>query len=282
MGELLLIAKVLQAAYQVYQTAVSLLNPDPTSVRDLYNRIVALEIDVAALTTDVQNLTYELRRAEVIEITREVDAQRAATLASMQYTIDHPGDTAGEVTALTSANALSIQSFYTFPGRTDKSPDRFDPRAALPSFLEAVNTWLVLRRMNHSNWTDESRNAVLGFASRLDDIVAAIRGGVVCVETYSSYDHPLVRRPPPPRIPPIIPPDPPVPPEPPPTEPRCHHTISCLDRMREATEYLLNEDTRGYCANDGSEINPTQAGVYLNSYYMPDKLQQISQGWRAF
>ena len=280
--ELLLIAKVVKAAYDSFQTIQSwLAPPDPATIRELYNRVVALEIDVARLTRDVENISYELRRAEAIEITRAVDAQRAAYTAALQYSIDHPGETSDEVAALSAALALASASFYMFPGRTASSPDRFDPRAALPSFLEAVNTWLALRKVNGSAWTPTSENALLNMASSLEGIIAKIRAAVVCIETYMSYDHPLQPPPRPPRIPRPLPPDPGPPPPAPPTEPRCHHDIACHDGMREETVYLLARVTKGYCGEDGSAINADQAKQYLDSYYMPDKLQAIADGWRA-
>jgi hypothetical protein len=288
MGELLLIAQVLKAVYEYFKFVQSLAAaPDPATLRELYIRVVGLELHVARLSRDVENLAWQVRRGEVIQITRAVDAQRAAYKAALQYTMDHPGTTAGEVTALAAANALASASFSTFPGRTDKSPDRFDPRATLPSFLEAVNAWLALRKTSNSSWTETSKEALLGFASRLDAIIAGIRSSVECIERYTSYDLSVVS----PWVDPyLVIEDPPslavyewIPPE-----PRCGHVVMCFDSMRENVEWLVSEDTLGYCEITGSKpwvsvsnSNGFYKQSYLDAYYMPNRLQEIAQGWRA-
>jgi hypothetical protein len=277
-AELIAAAKLIQEAYAFSQSVDKLINPDPTTIRELYFRLGQVEIEIAEFSRLLENITYEARRAEVIEIVRAVDGQRALSAAALQYSVDHPGDTSSEIPALSAAIALSSDSYYTFPGRTAGSPDRFDPRITLPSFLNAVSTWLALRQLNASPWTDNARNSLARLADALDSCIRRIEANVTCVERWSSFDRiadtggsGLGREH-----------------EDLPTfESCCSQVITCIDHMAESGQVLFSELTVGSYCNPGSgpedieNFNDEGKRGYLTEHYMPGRLREIADVWRT-
>jgi hypothetical protein len=276
-AELLAIAKLIKDAYEAYEAVRKLLDPDPATIRELNTRLTGLEQQVDVISRVVENLTYELRRSEAIQITRAVDDQRAAYTAALTYAADHPDDTAAEVTALAAALALASPSYYTFPGRTAGSVDRFDPRATLPSFILAVSAWLAIRKMNSSPWTATSKDTLSKLAQNLESYIRQIEAGVDCTERYTSFDSPIDRphRDPFPTI--LDPNDPPPPP--PPTNPACRHVIACMDSMAVSYEVLLMEESDGYCVFDGSSMHAQGKVDYLTKYYEVPSLRSVLASW---
>jgi hypothetical protein len=273
--------QLMKAAYEIYVTVDKLTNPDPATIWNLYNSIVGTEIAIVRISRDLENITHEVRRSQAIEINRAVDGHRAAYTAALVFSADHPGDKAGEVAALTASLALSSPSYYTFPGRKAGSPDRFDPRATLPSFLIAVSTWLAIRKMNSSAWTTSSRDSLSQLASSLESHIGRMEQSVVCLEKYSSYDHPLYPPREPPRILEPLPAEPPQEVEQPPiTEPRCHHSITCIDSMTESDETLFYEDSAGDCGGNGWSFNDQSKAAYLDKNYQLAQLRDIARSWR--
>lgn len=278
-SELITAAKLIKTAYDLYEWVRESVNPEPGMMWELRSRINMLESEIVRISRELENITYEVRRSDAINITRAVDGQRALYTAAIVYSIDHPGDTAGEIPALAASMALSLPSYYTFPGRTAGSPDRFDPRATLPSFLNAVSTWLAIRQMNSSVWTTNSRDSLSQLADSLESHIRRIEGSVSCVETIGTYfDIPT-----PPRIPDLIiipSPDPDPPPEPPTFEQRCRHQIVCMDSMTESGETIFYEDRPGPCEVDGTTFDEQNQTSYLERNYLPARLRDIAQSWR--
>lgn len=272
------VVTVVKAMYQVMEFLKSITDPEPATIRELYNRLNSVELDVRKLESDVANLTHELRRGAVIDLTRDIDAQRAAMNAAVIYAADHKGDTASELSALTAAIALGHDSFYTFPARVAGGADRFDSRAALPSYIEAVSSWILLRRYNGTASTPTSKDTLIRFSNILSGLAHRIRGAVTAVEVYTSYDHPLTP-PPKPRFPPrkLEPGE--EPPPPPPTERRCSHVIYVVDPMAESTTYQLKETTVGDCGNSQRPHDAAKQ-KYLDDAYLPDRLDDIVAYWR--
>lgn len=276
-------AGLVAQAYELYEFVSRLTWPEPATIRELYNGLNQVEIAIVRLSRDLENISYEARRAEAIEITRAVDAQRASYIAALQYSMDHPGDSAAELPALAASIALSSPSYYTFPGRTAGSPDRFDPRATLPSFINAITTWLAIRKINSSQWTETSRETLLALAKSLESHTDRVESSVDCIERFSSYDRAIDPPREPPRFLELEPAEPPLE-QPPVTEPRCSHTIVCMDAMTESGDVLLTENTPGYCGFEPgttTSFDERSKRTYLDTYYMPGRLRELAQQWRT-
>jgi len=276
-AELIAAAKLIQEAYAFYQSVDRLINPDPATIRELHFRLGQVEIEIAGFSRVLENITYEARRAEVIEIARAVDGQRALSAAALQYSVDHPGDTSSEIPALSAAIALSSDSYYTFPGRTAGSPDRFDPRMTMPSFLNAVSTWLALRKLNASPWTDNARSSLARLADVLDSCIGRIEANVTCVERWSSFD----------RVDDAQGSGLPGHEDDPTFVSCCSKVITCIDHMAESGQVLFSELTVGSYCNPGSgpesieNFNDDGKRDYLAEHYMPDRLREIADVWRT-
>lgn len=266
---------VLKALYDYIQSS------SPMSPGNLLkNQVLGLERGLVLLRHQVEDVTYELRRGEVIDLNRDVAAQNANVAAALQFADEHPGDDSAEIPALSAALALANPYFYIFPGRTPKSPDRFDPRSALPAFLQAVNAWLSIRNANGASWTPSSRRNLLDIATALETIVQQILASIEAVEVYKSAD--IVIRPKnPPRIPPR-PRDPDEPPAQPELVPVCNHYIIYTDRIRETVEYNPFRQVVGsHCDSDSTIFLPAETQVYVETNYATAMLTQIVAKWRS-
>src|SRR5262249_36306322 len=139
---------------------------------------------------------------------------------------------------LEAAHALGSPAFSALPGRTAGAPDRFDPRASLPSFIEAVESWFAIRSSGGTPWTVTSQQTAAEFGGRLLDITAQMRSSLRFDEVWQDFtrvvkdDDP--RPPQRPRPPQPLSPDPP-PPRTYVTEPACNHRLTCSDDMEGET-----------------------------------------------
>lgn len=159
---------------------------DP-ELQELSLRIGSLEVDVKELERFTVNITHEVRRQAALQLTRDLDQTRALVQAALFYALmPHYGHEA-EVDALAAAIALKSHSFYTFAGTTPSSPDRFDPRAAVPSYLEAVTAWIAIRKLNGSPFDEPTREKLGGFADRLTEIANNVRRSISCAGGCQDY-----------------------------------------------------------------------------------------------
>jgi hypothetical protein len=264
----------------VTQAVDKLISPgDPISLRDLYNKVVSLEVDLQTLETGVTNLTYEVRRGEVIALVRDVDAQRGALTAALNIAADHPGNLPAEEAALAAAHALASPSFTTLPPLAAGATDRFDPRLTLPSFVLAVKTWLAMRSAANEPWTATSQQDLAGFAQRLTDITAGMRASLTCSETWDRVETAVC----PPGVPiHIQPPKEPIdPPNPPACDPvtYCAHTVVCTDWMAwEGKSW--GERLDGECPSDGTTIAELNRANRIAAYQIAT-YEALAAQWKA-
>ena len=156
-------------------------------LRELRVRIDGLEADVKELERDIANLTHVARREAALSLARDIDQTRALVQSALFYApMPHYSHDA-EAKALVAAIALKSHSFYTFAGTTTSSPDRFDPRAAVPSYLEAVTAWVAIRKLNGSPFDDPTRMKLGEFADRLTEIANTVRGNISCTGGCHDY-----------------------------------------------------------------------------------------------
>jgi hypothetical protein len=264
----------------ISQAVDKLIQPsDPISLRDLYLKVVSLESGFQALEAGVANVTYELRREEVIALTRDIDAQRGAVRSALDIAADHPGSLSAEEAALAAAHALASPSFTTLPPRADGATDRFDPRLTLPSFVLAVQTWLAMRAAANEPWTATSQQDLASFAQRLTDITAKMRASLICTETWTQFDTAVCAPTKPGHV--IPPPEPLDPTDPPvcPIETFCSHTVVCKDAMA-VDGQSWGERLDGECVDNSTTIADSNRANRIEAYKIAMH-EALAAQWKA-
>lgn len=131
-------------------------------------RLSSLESAVAQLGQQVADLSWVERRDAVLGMNRDMAIIRGDLSSALFNIRETPSMWSGpETTAMAAADGLVSDSFYYFPGPTAGSPDRFDPRATVPTFMEAVDTWLTVRATAGLDMTDAARAKLQGYAATL-------------------------------------------------------------------------------------------------------------------
>jgi hypothetical protein len=251
---------------------------DPITLRNLFLQVVSLENDVQKLEGQVVDLSFEERRQEALDLARSVDEQRAQFEAALQTAADHPQDIAPQTQALGAAKALAKQTFYALPGHTAGSQDRFDPRAALPSFVMAVDSWLAIRAVAQAPWTDTARQDVAAFAARLSEITSQMRASLGCQEVWQDFERISCPKTPRPKILRLQPPEPPEPPVCT-SAPACSHRLSCTDKMQDETN-ATGQRTEGICMSH-TTTNAQQNLARRLADYQVERFEAIARGWLA-
>ncbi|MGJ4945045.1 hypothetical protein ACQR1W_31080 [Bradyrhizobium sp. HKCCYLS1011] len=251
-------------------------------MRDLYLKVVSIEIDLHDLEGQVANLSFEQRREEALALARAVEQERAQVYAALDVAADRPGDSAALAQALAAAHALASPTFYTLPGRTVGALDRFDPRSALPSFVVAVEVWLAIRASANEQWTDVSRQDVTGFAARLLQITAQMRDSIHCEEAWQNFVRfscpkpdkggphiplPMPRDRNPPDAPNCVP------------SPACNHRLSCTDEMNAETN-ATGKTSDGTCPADTAANARSNRAIRLADYQV-EMYETIARRWLA-
>jgi hypothetical protein len=256
---------------------------DP-ELRELSLRIGSLEADVKELERKIANLTHEVRRQVAIQLTRDLDQTRALVQSALFYALMPQYSHDAEVDALAAAIALKSPSFYTFAGTTPSSPDRFDPRAAVPSYMEAVIAWVAIRKLNGSPFDDLTRMKLGEFADRLTEIANTVRGNISCAGGCHDYwKYPEVTNPlscTKPILSPILSPDE-IPQDSCPPILMCGCQASCWDAMsqRGATISPWTDHPPQDCPASWDE--PDYEIALENDDYAANLLEQMVALWRA-
>lgn len=263
----------------IYDWMATPRSPEANDIIALKNLMGRVEADIRSIETTVSDLTYEERRQEAISLTRDVDAARASVSAALVLASDNPGSEAAEAQALEAAFSLASPSFMTFPAQRAGFLDRFDPRAALPSFLLAVDSWITIRSAAGRPFGPAAQQAVAQFSGRLLDVSDDIRAAVNCSEEWHEAQRAIVPRaghPSPfPRV--LAPGEKPLKPDwEPGTKTVCVHTISCWDFEPFAAGKV---ETDGKCHTDGT-LAATNKEHRLADYQL-DRLAQTAANWRA-
>lgn len=256
--------------------------PPSAEILALRAAATSLEIRLNNLEAQVANLVYEERREEALALARAIDQARAAVAAALNIAADHPGDIAAEAQALNAALALQSPTFSSLPGRAAGAAERFDPRAALPSFIFAVDTWLAIRAAANEPWTDASRQQVDNFASHLLQTTARMRASVVCSEVWEDYERVVTPSPPhgPAHLPTtLLSTDSPTIPTGPMTEPACNHRLSCTDSM-EAETVATGKTMAGKCESHSTENAKSNVARRIADYRL-DETEAHAHGWRT-
>jgi hypothetical protein len=257
--------------------------PPSAEILALRAAVTSLDIRLNNLEAQVANIVYEERREEALALARAIDQERAAVAAALNIAADHPGDIAAEAQALNAALALQSPTFSSLPGRAAGAAERFDPRAALPSFIFAVDTWLAIRAAANQPWSDASRQQVDNFASHLLQTTARMRASVVCSEVWEDFER--VVTPPTPHGPAhsrptiLLPTDSPTNPPGPMTEPACNHRLSCTDSM-EAETVATGKTMAGKCESHSTENAKSNVARRIADYRL-DETEAHGRDWRS-
>jgi hypothetical protein len=271
------LAPIIAVFCKVTDKLVTLSQPnEPTTLRELNLKVVSLDIDLRELEGQVAALAFEQRREEALALARAIDQERAHLQAAIDIAVDHPNDIAAEAQALGAAQALAKPTFYTLPGRTVGAADRFDPRAALPSFVVAVDGWLAIRAAAKVPATPTSRQNTAEFAARLNQLTAQMRASVHCEEVFHNFERFNCPRPKPPRI------RRPGDPEPEPTpeclpSAACNHRLSCTDEMEDQTS-ATGTTTDGTCPGSTTANAQRNRATRLADYEL-EKFEAIAKLW---
>lgn len=216
------------------------------AANELDRRFRELEGQIHNLGVDVANVTYESRRQAVLEMTRDLDTVRAELRSALRFS--DQGEAWG------AADALSQSSWYYFAGRTVNSPDRYDPRMAVPSYIEAVTTLVAIRRKLGLSPTDPSFQwAMADFVFRLQDKANKIWEANRCYDEQRTRT--INRR------------------------PECYQYTRCEDDIAEKKDSFNTRSTVGRC-DTRSEYNFDISRGRARKYG-PEELQDIASQWWA-
>lgn len=269
------IGEIIGAVVNMIMTVIDKMHEhdQDTALATLSEQIIRLDSDLRALENEVVNVTYIARRSEVISLQRDVDTQRAFIVTSINQHKDRkrmglPSTSDDDVWR--SAAALANPSYYTFAGSTAGSPDRFDQRMTLSTFLMAVDAWIALRLSNGKSWTPEAASDVRRFADYLDWIAATINSKIQCRDCYSSelicdeafgkgsmadYGPRCI----------VV----------------CDGSIQCTDSIRQITEVIKDYDCRRPAGTADCVEKPDIATRLATSLYDVARLRQIAAAWRG-
>jgi hypothetical protein len=234
-------------------------NNHDLEITDLNLRLKGIENQLKDLETAVSGVVFAEKQSEALGVIRDVDAQRQQTFAALDIIASFPWMWAGPLTAAeAAAGTLSQPSYYTFAGRTPSSPTRFDPRAAAPSFVEAVYGWIGVRAIAGLPLDDAARQRLAGYAQFLNGIAAQIRSSVVCNKTISARRNKT--------------------PSGAPGAWHCKTVVTCQDAINETTTTPFLQDRGGPCSGTGTWYDAAYSAAGARTYG-PDQLDQIAASW---
>lgn len=154
-------------------------------LRRLNDKMDILESRIKAVQLEVLNLSYWIDWFIHDRKLNAVNQIRSGVLSSVTIHNDKKamGSSSNEdETILRLANQIKDDStFYSFPGRAARMPDRFDHRFAIPTFIFAVDAWFAVRKSTGKAWNDAIKTNARQWATHLDWVASQIEVQVYCI-----------------------------------------------------------------------------------------------------
>ena len=247
---------------------------------EVRGRLDQLEEDMRTLRQTVTDLSWRIEESD------RQNRARALTfpMANAKAAMERPNAQEAEWSLYTDGLALQEWTWYSWPGRTQNTADRFDPRGAAPQFVLTVIAWLKIR--DHQNFSaDDTRSKVPQFANHLTEIAARTRQQVHCEDRCDAGWFPPSNC----RVPILSPiPSPLEPgqslPDECPLRFQCTCMQGCLDRIDGSNTLSIRESPLfegGTCDSPPPESAVQLKEDLLRSKYSTQFFEETADGWRA-
>jgi hypothetical protein len=225
-----------------------------------------LDWQVRDLQNQLTNLSYWAKRGDDIRRIESINDKRIAVKNALEGILAHPESPwTYENTARIAAEQLGEWTYYTYAGRSATSPDRFDPRGIVPSFIWAVTEWVAIRE--RAGWALDatSRDKLVDYAYKLFALADRTTASITCYDEQEQEGGECAEERPRPCTPLA-----------------CRHTKWCWDAIGERTITLEVSSWRGRCNQVFSNLDSGLSQYVSNRDYGTNYVYDVGWHWLTY
>jgi hypothetical protein len=219
-----------------------------------------IEGKLDTIEDEVVAVSNEQKKQELRGVQRDIDRDRSQKVQAVLLKLRDTPSLANSLEVDPSGVALTYakDSFYFFSGPNSINLTRFDYRLALPTLMEAVDTWLEVHKIGRLPLTQDDRNQLRAYAGVLDRVVSRINSNVSCWTHQTSGKVVINGQ----------------------KKQACSHTPVCVDKIRVTSSTGTTTRSVGStCAI--KDIPDAKRSAALRVYHDPGSITAIATKWRA-